>query len=220
MPPFAWPDWVLSNHDNHRIASRIGPDQARIAAMLLLTLRGTPTLYYGDELGMPDVDIPSELIQDPEEHRIPGLGLGRDPERTPMQWDASENAGFTTGTPWLPVSEDHHRATSRRSGSIPHRCSPCSIDSSVCAVTNAPSRSAHTLRSERGDVYAYIRENEGTRFLIALNFGEEPQKLELRKGHDRGQIVISTKLDREKDRVSGQLNLRGHEGVVLRLEGK
>ena len=107
IPPFAWPDWVLSNHDNHRIASRIGTDQARIAAMLLLTLRGTPTLYYGDELGMPDVHIPSELIQDPEEHRVPGLGLGRDPERTPMQWDASENAGFTTGTPWLPVSDDY-----------------------------------------------------------------------------------------------------------------
>ncbi|MGA7671923.1 MAG: alpha-amylase family glycosyl hydrolase [Nitrolancea sp.] len=221
VPPFAWPDWVLSNHDNHRIASRIGPDQARIAAMLLLTLRGTPTLYYGDELGMPDVHIPSELIQDPEEHRIPGLGLGRDPERTPMQWDASENAGFTTGTPWLPVSEDYHRRNveaqrvdSTSMLTLQHRLIGLRRDERALSVGSyAPVRAA-------GTVYAYIRENEGTRFLIALNFGEEPQKLELRKGHDRGQIVISTKLDREKDRVSGQLNLRGHEGVVLRLEGK
>ena len=79
VPEGEWPNWVLGNHDQHRIATRIGPAQARVAAMLLLTLRGTPTLYYGDEIGMEDVPIPPDRIQDPYEKNEPGLGLGRDP---------------------------------------------------------------------------------------------------------------------------------------------
>ncbi len=63
--------------------------------MLLLTLRGTPTLYYGDELGMTNGSIPREMIHDPAELKQPGIGMGRDPERTPMLWDASPHAGFT-----------------------------------------------------------------------------------------------------------------------------
>jgi alpha-glucosidase len=106
LPPGAWPNWVLGNHDRSRIASRVGPRQARVAAMLLLTLRGTPTLYYGDELGMRDVAVPPTQVQDPWERNVPGLGLGRDPERTPMQWSAAPQAGFSSGQPWLPVAAD------------------------------------------------------------------------------------------------------------------
>ena len=77
---YGWPNWVLGNHDNPRIASRIGPDQAATSPpMLLLTLRGTPTLYYGDEIGMHNVPIPPDRVQDPFEKNVPGLGLGRDP---------------------------------------------------------------------------------------------------------------------------------------------
>jgi glycosidase len=77
-----------------------------MAAVLLLTLRGTPILYYGDEIGMTNVPIPRDRVHDPWEHTMPGFGVGRDPARTPMQWDASPQAGFTTGTPWLPISAD------------------------------------------------------------------------------------------------------------------
>ena len=95
-----WPSYVMGNHDEHRIASRIGHDQARVAMMLLLTLRGTPTLYYGDELGHPDVDVPLELEQDPWGLRVPGLALSRDPARTPMPWEASNaNAGCHSQKP-------------------------------------------------------------------------------------------------------------------------
>src|SRR5439155_849947 len=89
LPEGAWPNWVLGNHDESRVASRIGAVAARSAMLLLLTLRGTPTLYYGDELGMEDVQVPPELVQDPWGKNVPGLGLGRDPERTPMLWDRS-----------------------------------------------------------------------------------------------------------------------------------
>ena len=107
LPKGGWPNWVLGNHDRPRIVSRVGSKQARVAAMLLLTLRGTPTLYYGDEIGMHDVEIPPEKVQDPFEKNVPGRGLGRDPQRTPMQWSAAKNAGFTAGKPWLPIAEDY-----------------------------------------------------------------------------------------------------------------
>src|SRR5690348_6794588 len=92
--PGAWPNYVLGNHDETRIASHVGPLQARVAMMLLLTLRGTPTLYYGDEIGMHDVEIPPEQVQDPAQRINGSVNEGRDPERTPMQWNDSANAGF------------------------------------------------------------------------------------------------------------------------------
>src|SRR5262249_43124926 len=85
------------------IASRVGAAQARVAAMLLLTLRGTPTIYYGDEIGMEQVAIPDAAAHDPVAHNLPGLGLGRDGCRTPMQWDAGSYAGFSGVQPWLPL---------------------------------------------------------------------------------------------------------------------
>ena len=99
LPAGAWPNWVLGNHDNIRIATRVGSHQARLAAMLLLSLPGTITLYYGEEIGMTNVPISPDLVQDPAEKNEPGIGLGRDPERSPMPWDSSPLAGFTTGRP-------------------------------------------------------------------------------------------------------------------------
>ena len=107
LPEGAWPNWVLGNHDQRRIASRVGKQQARVAAMLLFTLPGTLTMYYGEELGMTDVPIAPDQVQDPAEKNEPGVGQGRDPERTPMCWDPSPLAGFTTGMPWLPLGEGH-----------------------------------------------------------------------------------------------------------------
>ena len=96
LPEGAWPNWVLGNHDQPRVASRVGPGQARAAAMLLLTLRGTPTLYYGDEIGMEDVPVPPERVVDPD---------GRDPERSPMRWTGEPGAGFSDAEPWLPLGD-------------------------------------------------------------------------------------------------------------------
>jgi alpha-glucosidase len=102
LPKGAWPNWVMGNHDEPRLATRLGRDQSRAAAFLLLTLRGTPTIYYGDELGMPEAVIPQHMVKDPWGHRMPGFS--RDGCRTPMQWNAGPNAGFSTaGETWLPV---------------------------------------------------------------------------------------------------------------------
>jgi alpha-glucosidase len=109
LPEDAWPNWVLGNHDRDRLATRVTPAQARVANMLLLTLRGTPTCYYGDELGMENVPIPLEMVQDPPAVNQPEIAhiVGRDPVRTPMQWDDSPNAGVSAPdakSPWLPLA--------------------------------------------------------------------------------------------------------------------
>src|SRR3546814_12795723 len=109
------------------MAARVGEAQARVAAMLLLTLRGTPTLYQGDEIGLGEVTIPPDQLKDPRELREPGLGLGRDPSRTPMAWDASPNRGFSEGPPWLPLHSDrrsrHEEAQDGRASCSVRVCS-------------------------------------------------------------------------------------------------
>jgi alpha-glucosidase len=103
LPPGGWPNWVLGNHDQPRIASRVGVNQARVAMLLLLTLRGTPTIYQGDELGLEDVPISVEQLRDPWAINEPGHG--RDPQRTPLPWTSGLSGGFTTGRPWLPIGD-------------------------------------------------------------------------------------------------------------------
>ena len=106
----SWPNWVLGNHDHHRFKSRVGAAQYRVAQTLLLTLRGTPTVYYGDEIGMQNVPIPPGRMVDPAGLQQPDVpAASRDPERTPMHWDASENSGFTSAgvTPWLPLGDNY-----------------------------------------------------------------------------------------------------------------
>jgi alpha-glucosidase len=107
LPSEAWPNWVIGNHDRSRLINRIGEKQARVAALLLLTLRGTPVLYYGDEIGMQTIEIPDDELQDPQGLLMPGKNLSRDGIRIPMQWDASPNAGFTRGKPWLRLDENY-----------------------------------------------------------------------------------------------------------------
>ena len=100
-----WPNYAVGNHDQPRLVSRYGSEHARIIAMLLLTLRGMPFIYYGDEIGMEDVHIPPHRIQDPFGKKEGGYT--RDPQRTPMQWTPGEYAGFAQVEPWLPVMKNH-----------------------------------------------------------------------------------------------------------------
>ncbi len=217
IPQGGWPNWVLGNHDQHRIVTRVGPAQARVAAMLLLTLRGTPTMYYGDEIGMHDVPIPRERIQDPFEKNVPGRGLGRDPERTPMQWCAREKAGFTGGEPWLPIADDYREVNVEM-----ERDDPCSMLALYQRLLSLR-RGEPALEVGRfepldtdGDMLAYIRrgrEAEST-FLIALNLGARPQGMRV---DEPGAIALSTHLDRAGERVDQTLELRADEGVIVRI---
>lgn len=220
LPAGGWPNWVLGNHDKPRIATRIGVEQARVAAMLLMTLRGTPTMYYGDELGMLNVDIPADRVQDPVEKNLPGLGLGRDPCRTPMQWDASGNAGFTTSTPWLPVDDDYPIVNVESQGEDPS--SILTLYRRLIALRRASPALAHGEYepvATTGDLLAYVRKLAAERFLIALNLGNDPHAVAFAAAlKGRGRIALSTRLDREGEIVDGDLNLRANEAVILALD--
>ncbi|HEU5102740.1 MAG TPA: alpha-amylase family glycosyl hydrolase [Roseiflexaceae bacterium] len=217
LPTGGWPNWVLGNHDQPRIASRIGAQQARVAAMLLLTLRGTPTMYYGDEIGMHNVVIPPELAHDPQERNQPGLGLGRDPERTPMQWNAGPNAGFSSGTPWLPLADDYQIANVEAERDDPH--SMLTLYQRLIALrrgTPALEVGSYTPVPAEGDLLAYLREGGDRRFLIALNLGQQDQSIAL-DALGTGRIILSTHLDRADESVGGALSLRADEGVIVEL---
>jgi len=220
LPSGGWPNWVLGNHDNPRIASRVGIDQARVAAMLLLTLRGTPTMYYGDEIGMGNVPIPPDRVQDPFEKNVPGLGLGRDPCRTPMQWDESPNAGFSTAAPWLPVSDDYNVVNVRAEAADPQ--SILTLYRRLLETRRAHAALAvgkYEPVATTGHLLAYIREAEGERFLIALNFGADPYELSLDSLATRGRVLLSTHLDRVEDASVRGVGLRANEGVIVQLRG-
>jgi alpha-glucosidase len=218
LPEGGWPNWVLGNHDQKRIASRVGEREARVAAMLLLTFRGTPTLYYGDELGLEDVAIPPDRVQDPWERNEPDLGLGRDPVRTPMPWDGSEHAGFTTGTPWLPLNPDC--ATRNVAALATDPSSILTLHRRLIALR----RRQAALHSGRylplvaaEDVLAFERRHGEARLLVALNLGHRPRQVALPADAAGARLLLSTGLDREGEAVGAELDLRAAEGVVIEL---
>ncbi|WP_158814283.1 alpha-amylase family glycosyl hydrolase [Methylocapsa sp. S129] len=211
LPHGAWPNWVLGNHDRSRLASRIGDDQARVAAMLLLTLRGTPTLYQGDEIGMGDVPIPADRIQDPWEKNVPGLGLGRDPVRTPMQWDASDNAGFSSAEPWLPLSRDFAEVNVAAQSAAPG--SILSLYRALLALRRAePALSlgdyAPLIATE--EVLAYERRFGPRRLLIVLNLTGRPARIEA--PHSR--VLLSTGSRRLGEEIAGTMAIAPNEGFI------
>ena len=213
LPPGAWPNWVLGNHDRPRLASRLGPEQARVAAVLLLTLRGTPTVYYGDELGLPDVPVPPERVRDPWERRVPGQGLGRDPVRTPMPWDGGPNAGFCPPgrEPWLPLVPDAAARSVAAQRDDPG--SLLSLYRRLLAVRRAEPALAlgawRLLRAEDG-VLAYAREHAERCVTVALNLTGEEAAAGIAPA---GEVLLAT--SPRAGRVGGELRLAGHEAVVV-----
>ena len=215
LPEGAWPNWVLGNHDKPRIASRVGVEQARLAALLLLTLRGTPTMYYGDEIGMLDVPIPADEVRDPFEKNEPGKGVGRDPERTPMQWNDSINAGFTTGNPWLRLAEDYREQNVAALEGDPR--SILTFYKRLIALRRqhpALTEGAWEHIEAGGDVFAFARTFRDQRVVVAVNFGAEHAPITRAIVPPYARVLLSTRLDRE-GACDSPFMLRPAEGVII-----
>jgi len=221
LPAGAWPNYVLGNHDQSRLASRIGKQQARAAAMLLLTLRGTPTMYYGDELGMVDVAIAPDQVRDPAEKNEPGKGRGRDPERSPMIWVNAANAGFTTpdATPWLPLEPGWE--TENAAEQAGRKDSMLMLYRKLLALR----RQHDTLHAggiaevvAEGSVLRYRRvgleDGESTDFQVMLNLGSEVATVKCAKG----TVVLTTLLDGEGSSVEGTVTVEAGEGLLIAIE--
>lgn len=211
LPPGGWPNWVLGNHDRPRVAAKLGEAQARVAAMLLLTLRGTPTIYYGDEIGIGHVEIPARWARDPRELREPGLGLGRDPVRTPMTWDDGRNAGFSSSEPWLPLHPDwptrNVAAEERDPGSM------LSLHRDLLRLRRAePALSIGSFDLVQGSehILAYRRHHGASRLQIMLNLSGTERRLP--DGLEPGTLLLSTLGSQPPEGW-----LRPDEGVILVL---
>ena len=215
VPVGAWPNHVLGNHDEVRVASRFGEDRASLAAMLLLTLRGTVTMYYGDEIGMPEVQLPPGDIRDPQ-----GIRLGtltRDGCRTPMQWTDRPHAGFSAeearGT-WLPLSSDW------RERNVAHQLgepdSLLALYRRLLAARRSPSlrRGDFSMLPAPQGCLIYRRSAPGSAaVVVALNLAEETTVVEV----PGGRVIVATIPRREGTSVSGPTELAGNEGLVVEL---
>ncbi len=219
LPKNGWPNWVIGNHDNPRITSRVGIQQAKVAAMLLLTLRGTPTMYYGDEIEMRDVPIPYDEIQDPQGKNMPGKNLSRDPARTPMQWDKSTNAGFTGGKPWLPLDSRFNRINVEVQMKDPF--SMLSFYKRLISLRKKEPTlimgNYKPLFSDNQIIAFYRQLDDNPGFLIVLNLSHRPCYFTTNRILLKGKIEIATSPELEGSYVDSKLNLSGDQGVIIRL---
>lgn len=214
VPAGGWTNWTLGNHDEQRLATRLGAGNARLAALLLLTLRGSPFLYYGDELGMQDVDVPAEDSRDPWGDNV--SFLGRDGARTPMQWSPDDHAGFTTGEPWLPVAGDYHDRNVASQlgdpGSILNLYRRLLALRKASAALRRGSFLAHPSSDE--NVLVYRREADHDTKTILLNLSDTWHDVKI----SRGRVILST-VDRERtEQVKGSVPLAPREGVIVTHE--
>lgn len=215
----SWPNWVLGNHDQHRFKTRVGAPQYRVAQTLLLTLRGTPTVYYGDEIGMENVPVPLAMMVDPAGLQQPDVpSASRDPERTPMQWDSTPNAGFAPAgaAPWLPLADDFARVNVQG-----QEQDPASDLNYFRALTRL--RREHpalvggdyrSLDGEYPDVFAYERTRGEERVAVLLNFGAGTRELgAVLEGEAAGSETLLSSLG---DHPAADAPLRPNEARVVR----
>jgi alpha-glucosidase len=213
LPDGGWPNWVLGNHDKSRVVTRLGGiPQAKLAALLLLSLRGTPTIYNGEEIGMADGEVPADRVQDPWERNVPGLGLGRDPCRTPMLWDEGANAGFTDGTPWLPInppaaggSVAAQQADDRSMLSLYRRLIRLRRQEPAIAVGD------YREVAVTEDVFVFERSFGARRLWVALNFSASFQHLATLAG---AAVLLSTGARSSHSSPQDAARLEPYEGLI------
>ena len=213
LAPFAQPTWAASNHDVGRFPTRWCGDRtdaARCALLALLCLRGTPFLYYGDEIGMVEVEVAGDAVRD--RAALLGAQPGRDPGRTPMQWNGDPGAGFTGAEtrPWLPIGD------ARAINVADQRSDPDSM-LRLCRDLIALRRRTPDLRSggyaslpSPSGVWAWRR---GDDTIVSMNLSDEPTSIPI----DRAAIAIGTHRRRDGEPVEGLLSLRPWEGAILRV---
>jgi alpha-glucosidase len=219
LPAGAQPTYVLSSHDAPRHRTRFddarwGEARARVAAMMLLTLRGTPFLYYGEEIGMRDVVIPVERVCDPVGKRFPAVG--RDPERTPMQWTADPGGGFTTASEtWLPLG-DYAAVNVAQQTDDPR--SPLSFYRRLLwyrKQSTALRRGTYRALDSPPDTFIFLREHAAERLLVALNFAGELRRVRLPQFGD-GHIGLASDPDRKETSITlGNFDLGPVEGLIV-----
>ncbi|XP_078590148.1 maltase A3-like [Branchiostoma floridae x Branchiostoma japonicum] len=221
-----WPNWVIGNHDNHRVATRVGPQYARAANMLLLLLPGTPFCYYGDEIGMEDARVSYNDTKDtfalnnPETYET----KSRDPERTPMQWNRTENSGFTDAgvRPWLPLHDNYHRVNVQTQRARPR--SILHLFHALVELRKEPTFLYGAIRYflSTPNIFAFSRTLRGRpTYLVAMNLGGKSETHSYYSWWDgwprEAAVVLTSDMDRQGEMLDLKaLTLRPGECVVLK----
>ena len=214
LPEVAWPVYTGSNHDAGRLATRWAegdPARTRAALLMLLTLRGTPFLYYGDEIGLAEVETDWRTALDPVARRTNDPSENRDRCRTPMPWSAEPGRGFTTAeaTPWLPFGEQGVDVEAQRAdpGSTLH------LVRDLIALRRGEQEltaGSYTTLPAADGAWAWRR---GERFAVAVDLGGGGARVE----GISGTVVIGTDRARDGAEVDGAVELGPYEGVVIRV---
>jgi alpha-glucosidase len=214
---------VLSNHDVSRAVSRYGksyPDAvAKVAAAMLLTLRGTPFVYYGEEIALLDTSLRRSQLLDPPGRRYWPIYKGRDPNRAPLPWDSSDEAGFTSGRPWLPLHPDHRSRNVAAQQGDPRSVlsfyrSLLSLRAGSPALVEGAFK---TIDTQSPHLLAYLRRSEGQTALVALNFSAAPADLMLPQelASIKWKVALSALPTPGFPPESDRLSLAGFQAMIL-----
>lgn len=220
LSTYDMPNYVLGNHDRPRLASRLKGGQVRIAAMLLLTLRGMPFMYQGDELGMTDTRVPKSEANDPFGRGIKGVNLSRDASRTPMQWSTRQFAGFSHHHPWLPVNENYKTLNVHEEHFDPTSLlnlyrQLIHLKKDTPVLMHGSYKSIETGNTQ---VFGYLRTYKKKSYLILLNFSSKQAITHPDSGFFAGRILLTTYLDKKpEDIYLHEITLRPDEGLIIRL---
>jgi alpha-glucosidase len=220
-----WPTFVLGNHDNPHIATRYTRDEndarLKVAALMLLTLRGTPFIYNGDEIGMRDISLKRSQIQDPVGKTYWPIYKGRDGCRAPLQWSAQENAGFSSGSPWLPVHPDYPIRNVEGQNQDPQsllnfykkiihlrKQFPVLIQGDFAILENTPA-----------PILAYLRTNRQQTALVLINFSHRRIQFNLEElSVSQWKLLISTHPNKPEYLNTPSIDLEGDEALIFLQE--
>lgn len=220
LPADAWPNFTLSNHDQPRHYYRYRDGKytdarARVAAALLMTLRGTPFIYYGEEIGMTCERIARKDIQDPLGKKGWPFIRGRDAERTPMQWDASPYAGFSAVRPWLPVNSDYrYKNVSAQSKEKDSLLAFYKALIWLRKGSNALSvGDIEFIEKDPKEVLIYKRKHRDEEVTVVLNFSKRQQKLHIDKD-GKEKMLFGTHRARGEEVFLNQLDIHPYEVLI------
>ncbi len=226
LPGGAWPAYTFSNHDVVRAISRYdqsgrGESRARLLALLLLTLRGTPFIYYGEEIAMKEARLPKKELKDPVGLKWYPFHRGRDGCRTPMQWNNTSNAGFSNKEPWLPVGPevDKRNVTSQEQDT---HSQLQFVRELIWLRRKLPGLLEGNYRSLTGGIpgscFCYLRQTENQQLVVCLNFSSRRQEINLKTAKGNSRMLISTNPGCARGIVDFPLLLEPEEGCLIKLD--
>lgn len=222
-PKCSWPNWVVGNHDNNRISKRRGNQYVRAVNAINLLLPGTPTTYYGEEINMQHVDIDLSQAKDPFALQNPTIykTVGRDPERTPMQWNSSANAGFTGAgvTPWLPIANDSK--TRNVANQLKESHSDLSWYKALVKLrsnTKSFQYPGYQAVKATKDVFAFLRfhDDDPSSYLVVANLGAAAT-VDFSFVSEAGQVAVSSTFNRAGNVALANLELKAGEVLVFKI---